>query len=200
MFSPWVRKIPWRRAWQPQYSCLENPADGGAWRATVHKVAKSWTRLKQLSMHRELRSHQPCVEAKIYIYNRRDEEQMRVARRLGVAAVAVKRSPGQTLVGMKCPRVVGTCIYMWQNRTELHKHTSYSGESCMSPSGCDIVPWLQEMFPLGKPSRYVAFLLKPHVNLRWSQQVYLKICLLNIEPVVQKWNSILLSLLINNSI
>ena len=26
-----------------QYSCLENPIDGGAWRATVHGVAKSWT-------------------------------------------------------------------------------------------------------------------------------------------------------------
>jgi len=27
-----------------QYSCLENPIDGGDWRATVHGVAKSWTR------------------------------------------------------------------------------------------------------------------------------------------------------------
>ena len=26
-----------------KYSCLENPLDGGAWRATVHGVAKSWT-------------------------------------------------------------------------------------------------------------------------------------------------------------
>ena len=26
-----------------QYSCLENPMDGGAWWATVHGVAKSWT-------------------------------------------------------------------------------------------------------------------------------------------------------------
>ena len=25
----------------PQYSCLENPMDGGAWRATVHEVAES---------------------------------------------------------------------------------------------------------------------------------------------------------------
>ena len=25
----------------PQYSCLENPMDRGAWRATVHGVAKS---------------------------------------------------------------------------------------------------------------------------------------------------------------
>ena len=26
-----------------QYSCLENPMDRGAWRATVHRVAKSQT-------------------------------------------------------------------------------------------------------------------------------------------------------------
>ena len=29
-----------------QYSCLENPMDRGAWRATVHEVSKSWTQLK----------------------------------------------------------------------------------------------------------------------------------------------------------
>ena len=34
-----------------QYSCLGNPMDGGAWRATVRTVTKSWTRWKQLSMH-----------------------------------------------------------------------------------------------------------------------------------------------------
>jgi len=28
-----------------QYSCLENSTDQGAWRATVHGVAKSWARL-----------------------------------------------------------------------------------------------------------------------------------------------------------
>ena len=28
-----------------QYSCLENPMDRGGWRAAVHRVAKSWTRL-----------------------------------------------------------------------------------------------------------------------------------------------------------
>ena len=28
-----------------QYSCLENPMDRGSWRATVHGVAKSRTRL-----------------------------------------------------------------------------------------------------------------------------------------------------------
>ena len=29
-----------------QYSCLQNVMDRGAWRATVHKVAKSWTLMK----------------------------------------------------------------------------------------------------------------------------------------------------------
>ena len=32
-----------------QYSCLENPRDGGAWRAAVYGVAQSRTRLKWLS-------------------------------------------------------------------------------------------------------------------------------------------------------
>ena len=41
-FDPWVRKIPWRRNDNPlQYSCLGNPIDRGAWRATVHRVAES---------------------------------------------------------------------------------------------------------------------------------------------------------------
>ena len=33
-----------------QHSCLENPMDRGAWQATVHRVAQSWTRVKGLSM------------------------------------------------------------------------------------------------------------------------------------------------------
>ena len=32
-----------------QYSCLENPTDGGAWWATVHGVAKSWGRLSDFT-------------------------------------------------------------------------------------------------------------------------------------------------------
>ena len=32
-----------------QYSCLENPMDRGAWQATVHRTAKSWTQLKRLT-------------------------------------------------------------------------------------------------------------------------------------------------------
>ena len=32
-----------------QYSCLDNPMDGGAWQAAVHGVAKSWTRLSDFT-------------------------------------------------------------------------------------------------------------------------------------------------------
>ena len=45
-FDPWVKKIPWRRKWQPTpVFLLENPMDIGAWWATVHRVAKRWIRL-----------------------------------------------------------------------------------------------------------------------------------------------------------
>ena len=32
-----------------QYSCLENPMDGGAWRAAVHGVAEGWTQLSDFT-------------------------------------------------------------------------------------------------------------------------------------------------------
>ena len=34
-----------------QHSCLENPMDRGARQAIVHRVTKSWTRLKRLSIY-----------------------------------------------------------------------------------------------------------------------------------------------------
>ena len=50
--SLWGRKDPLEEDGHPlQCSCLENPMDRGAWRATVHGVAKSRTRLKWLSTH-----------------------------------------------------------------------------------------------------------------------------------------------------
>ena len=46
-FNSWVGKIPWRRARQPlQCSCLENPMDRGACRATVYgwqRVRHNWS-------------------------------------------------------------------------------------------------------------------------------------------------------------
>ena len=51
-FNPWVRKIPWKRAWQPTPVFLPGEFHGQrAWWATAHGVAKSWAWLKQCSMH-----------------------------------------------------------------------------------------------------------------------------------------------------
>ena len=41
-----------------QYSCLEDPMDRGAWRATVHRVTKSRTRLKWLRTHARIEDFQ----------------------------------------------------------------------------------------------------------------------------------------------
>ena len=48
---PGSRRSPGERIGYPlQYSCLENPTDRGAWRATVHGVAKSGTRLSDFTL------------------------------------------------------------------------------------------------------------------------------------------------------
>ena len=45
-FVSWVGKSPWRREWQPTPVFLPgNTMDRGAWWATVHRVARSRTRL-----------------------------------------------------------------------------------------------------------------------------------------------------------
>ena len=45
----------------PQYSCLENPMDRGAWQATVHRVAKSQTQLSNFtSLHSSICGYLGC--------------------------------------------------------------------------------------------------------------------------------------------
>ena len=52
-YSPWGRKESdtTEQLTHTQYTCLENPMNRGAWRATVHRVPKSQTWLKRLGMH-----------------------------------------------------------------------------------------------------------------------------------------------------
>ena len=53
-----------------QYSCLENPMDGGAWKAAVHVVAEGQTRLSDFTftfhfhaLEKEMATHS-CVLAR----------------------------------------------------------------------------------------------------------------------------------------
>ena len=55
-----------------QYSCLENPMDGGAWWAAVHGVAKSRTRLSDFTftfhfcaLEKEMASHSSVLAWRI---------------------------------------------------------------------------------------------------------------------------------------
>ena len=65
-----------------QYSCLENLMDRGAWRAMVHKVAKSRTRLKQLSLNecyrkqseKKLLNESICEKRTLHFGDSGDEE------------------------------------------------------------------------------------------------------------------------------
>ena len=62
-----------RRQWHPtQYSCLENPRDGGAWKAAVHGVAGGRTRLSDFtfafhfhSLEREMAAHSSILAWRI---------------------------------------------------------------------------------------------------------------------------------------
>ena len=50
--NPWVKKIPWRRAWQPTPVFLPGESHGQrSLGATAHEVTESQTQLKQLGVH-----------------------------------------------------------------------------------------------------------------------------------------------------
>ena len=55
-----------------QYSCLENPTDGGAWKAAVHGVAEGQTRLSHLTftfhfhaLKKEMANHSSVLALRI---------------------------------------------------------------------------------------------------------------------------------------
>jgi len=55
-----------------QYSCLENPVDGGAWKVSVHGIARSRTRLSNFTftfhfhaLEKEMATHSSILAWKI---------------------------------------------------------------------------------------------------------------------------------------
>ena len=56
--------------YQLQYSCLENSMDRGAWRATIHRVTKSRTRLRNTHNFLWINSLFPKLNQKLNWYNR----------------------------------------------------------------------------------------------------------------------------------
>ena len=96
-FDPSVRKIPWRRKWQPTpVACLENPMDRGAWRATVHRQDHKQTWLKRLSTHTwtirgtESQKSQQIWKEKTFNYNNKKKCSVKQYYYLPMILVKVK--------------------------------------------------------------------------------------------------------------
>ena len=66
------RSPGWEQGNPLQYSCLENPKDRRGWWATVHRLAKSWARLKWLSTHHLHGTFSHSSDSKESAYNAGD--------------------------------------------------------------------------------------------------------------------------------
>ena len=60
------KKLHPRNSTPLQYSCLENPMDGGAWKAAVHGVAEGRTRLRDFTFT----FHSHALEKAMATYSR----------------------------------------------------------------------------------------------------------------------------------
>ena len=78
-----------------QYSCLENPMDRRAWRATVHRVAQSRTLLKRLTTHNLLHN---IILTAVTAENPASQRQDGNASRLFSAFVAISGYCALTLI------------------------------------------------------------------------------------------------------
>ena len=95
MFDPWVGKIPWRKAWQPTPVFLPGEShDRGAWWAAVHRVAKSQTRLKRLSMHQRVRRDLKVFLSTLWIFTLMAESEE-------LKSLLMKVKEGSEKVGLK---------------------------------------------------------------------------------------------------
>ena len=100
-FDPWWRRFPGGGHGNLlQHSCLENPMDRGAWRATVHGVTKSRTRPKRLSMHGR--------SSATFLFNRRGN--CGPERERGLPRVRVCQMQSRTEISVMTPCVDAVCL------------------------------------------------------------------------------------------
>ena len=111
-----------------QYSCPENPMDRGAWRATVHRLTKSQTQLKQLSMH-------ACI-SKASLQALRPGRRTAVGASGGISSLAEKRAYGAKPLS-PCS-ITSVALAFWRPH------------SCHTPTGLR-KPTLRQRFPSNRP-------------------------------------------------
>ena len=105
-----------------QYSCLENPMDGGAWQAAVHRVVKSRTQLSDITftfhfhaLEKEMATHSSVLTWRIpgkgepgglYVIEsdmtKATQQQQQQQRGRGILSIAVQMAKGPGKVGRNC--------------------------------------------------------------------------------------------------
>ena len=146
---------------QLQYSCLENPMDRGAWRATIHGITKSQTWLKQLSMH----THKSVYKIKI------SEGTQLGPKDIDILALIV--------IGKLLPEKVPICISIDSIWMSICFKTIYKLRRIS-------IPWNRNTFKNEESSHHIMYMtltLVPleltfnmlylcYVNLNWFRKVF----------------------------
>ena len=93
-----------------QYSCLENPMDGGAWWAVVHGVARSRTWLKRLSSSSSSSSSVTLVSPRQLCWRRPKPQQFGWTTDWNECIVGRQTLAGKPSHGIKCTVITSLII------------------------------------------------------------------------------------------
>ena len=111
-----------------RYSCLENPMDRGAWRATVHGVSKSRIQLKDFTygfcgpeISKKLGS-KLCLDVSC-------EAEIRYR---------IDLHSSENLLGMEGPLLKWHTLLQHTTHTHTHTHTQVTQIFCFLPTGWDV--------------------------------------------------------------
>ena len=158
-----------------QYSCLENPMDGGTWKAAVHGVAKSRTRLSDFTFtfyfhasEKEMATHSSVLTWRIP----------------GMGVSSGLPSMGSQRVGHDWSDLAAAAVQLLQNH--LLQRLS------LTPLNCFCLCWKSVghiCVPLYLTSLIcsvaVLIYLYTNISLSWSQYLYSK----SSGSVSPKWNT-----------
>ena len=88
-----------------QYSCLKNPMDRATWWATLHRVAKSWTKLKRPSTQKFTKTGRVGIR-NIKTLGKFNQDNLSFwETRLFSTQIQWKRKTGNTSVTWKCSTI-----------------------------------------------------------------------------------------------
>ena len=94
-FDPWVRKIPWRRKWQPTPGfLLGNPMDRGAWSMGSQRIRYDWARIHKTRLRLgSLETLQPLPGESLGRYAQGSEEGRTGHREMASPSPATEAHP-----------------------------------------------------------------------------------------------------------